>query len=395
MNLLSDIVTYIRRLIKTPSNAQIDDNLIIDYINRFVLMDVDARVQLFDLKSTYQFQTVPGVDRYNMPMYSDQTEPGGAIIEPYPVYQGFTGTCRVKGLPVSFSTRNEDFLGYFPTIIQNYPQLAQGDGVTTSFTLQVPLLSTSASQNPPVQMITRGHTAMGGILATGSNTDPITGSTLNTNIPNSQIFSSVFITYTDSTANQVVVQDSGQFLDTNKNCGLLMTAGSPPNGISAMGGGYSTTSNVVNYLTGEIYVTFSSAPPDGAPIAVQCQLFTAGLPRAILFYNNIITFRAPPDRAYTVEMDAYLTPAAFLSSSSAIPYGYMCEYFARGAARKILSDIGDWDQFQAYEPLFKEQESLVWKRSQRQFTSTKTQTIYSAGPPYSYRGFWSGYGGFQ
>jgi hypothetical protein len=55
----------------------------------------------------------------------------------------------------------------------------------------------------------------------------------------------------------------------------------------------------------------------------------------------------------------------------------MAEYIARGAARKILSDTGDWEQFQAYEPLFIEQETLVHIRSQRQFTSTRTQTIYS------------------
>ena len=28
----------------------------------------------------------------------------------------------------------------------------------------------------------------------------------------------------------------------------------------------------------------------------------------------------------------------------------MCEYIARGAARKILSDTGDIEQFQFYEP---------------------------------------------
>jgi hypothetical protein len=55
----------------------------------------------------------------------------------------------------------------------------------------------------------------------------------------------------------------------------------------------------------------------------------------------------------------------------------MCEYIARGAARKILADTGDTEQFMFYEPLFKEQETLVWKRSQRQFTATRTCTIFS------------------
>jgi len=57
----------------------------------------------------------------------------------------------------------------------------------------------------------------------------------------------------------------------------------------------------------------------------------------------------------------------------------MSEYIARGAARKILADTGDVEQFQFYEPFFREQEILVWKRSQRINTSTRTQTIVSEG----------------
>src|SRR6185312_4007585 len=124
---------------------------------------------------------------------------------------------------------------------------------------------------------------------------------------------------------------------------------------------------------------FSSSIPDGMNINVQCYLFQTGLPRAILYYNNVITLRNPPDRQYLVELDAYLTPAAFLNTDQAVPYAYMSEYIARGAARKILSDTGDVEQFMFYEPLFKEQELLVWKRSQRQFTNNRTQTIYSQG----------------
>src|ERR1700680_3470391 len=100
MNLLSDIITYVRRIIKSPSNAVISDNLIIDYINRFWIVDVDARIQLFDLKTKYQFQTTPAVDRYNMPLYSVQTEPGSQTIGMFPVYQGFLSPAKINGIQV-------------------------------------------------------------------------------------------------------------------------------------------------------------------------------------------------------------------------------------------------------------------------------------------------------
>ena len=158
-----------------------------------------------------------------------------------------------------------------------------------------------------------------------------------------------------------------------------MQPGNAPDGNTALSGGYSTTSNTVNYFTGEVNVTFPVNIPAGQDINVQCLYFQTGLPRTILYYNNTLTLRAPPSTQYLVELDAYLSPAAFLNTASAIPFGYMAEYIARGAARKILSDTGDIEQFSFYEPLFREQELLVWKRSQRQWTATRTQTIYSQG----------------
>jgi hypothetical protein len=154
------------------------------------------------------------------------------------------------------------------------------------------------------------------------------------------------------------------------------------------GGTVSSFQNVINYFTGTVSnLYFPQVIPSGVNINAQCYYFQCGLPRGILFYDNVLTLRSPPSQQYLVELDGYLTPAGFLASSQAIPFAYMCEYIARGAARKILSDTGDIEQFQFYEPLFREQETLVWKRSQRQFTSSRTQTIYSQGINQGQSGF--------
>lgn len=390
MNLLQDCITYVRRIVKSPSDAEISDNLIIDYINRFWIMDVDARIQLFDLKTKYSFQTTPGVDRYNMPLYSVQTQPGSQDIAMFPVYQGFTSNAYVNGVLVPLQTQMDKFFNVWPNIVQNLNAIAVGDGGST-YTLQVPILSGSAPQNPPFQGIVRGHVDITGIIGTATNVDPPIVSTLNTTeIPTTSIDPAVYITSVDATGANVVVCDSGQFLTGNVNYGLLMNPGPAPFGNSALPGTYSTASNTVNYFTGEINVTFPVAIPTGNNINVQCHYFAAGLPRAILFYNNVLTLRAPPSSQFLVELEGYLSPAAFLTTGAALPFGYMTEYIARGAARKILSDTGDTEQFAFYEPLFREQESLVWKRSQRQFTANRTQTIYSQG--YANVGF-NNYGG--
>lgn len=383
MNVLNDVITYVRRIIKSPSNSSITDNMIIDYINRFWLMDIDARMQLFDFKTKYIFQTIPGITDYNIPLYSPQIQPGTQTIAPFPVYQGFFGPVFFDGIESGFYTQREPFSKIWPNYTQQLSSVAQGDGSTFSFSFTLPY-------SPAIP----GHIDVTGIMAlynvSGEIVDPLFQDILDLIspadqfwvVPTTSVYPAVTISYTDLSGNNVNVIDSGQFLtgDTGGQLyGLLVqNTGSYPNGLATLGT-YSTTSNTVNYQTGQVNVTFATPPPMGAQIQAQCVFFQPGIPRALLYYDNVMSIRPPPNTQYTVEIGAYLTPAAFLGTTQAIQFGYMSEYIARGAAQKILSDTGDWDQYNAYEPIFMKQELLVWKRSQRQITSTRTQTIFSEG----------------
>lgn len=363
MNVLSDVITYVRRLIKSPSNAQISDNLIIDYINRFWILDVDARIQLFDLKTKYGFQCSPGVTSYNMPLYgvnsfAPQFEGSNpqTSISAYPVYQGFMDPAYINGIQVPFYTQRDAFYKVWTPYVQTLQPAAIGTGSAGPYTLSLPFF-------PAI----RGHVDTTGIIAVGSNIDPIVGASLNVNVPITSLYPGVTFTATGVDNSTMVVTDSGQFSSTDQNVGWLQkTSGST---ISQAG--------TVNYQTGAVSVTFPGAVQSGTEIQANCYFYESGIPRALLFYDNVITIQPPPNISYYIEMDAYLSPAAFLNSSTALQFAYMSEYIARGAARKILSDTGDVEQFMFYEPLFKEQETLVWKRSQRQFTATRTGTIFS------------------
>jgi hypothetical protein len=138
MNMLQDIITYVRRIIKSPSNTLITDDLLIDYINRFLLMDVDARIQLFDYKTKYQFQTTPGIDQYNMPLYNVQVQPGTQNIASFPVYQGFMGPARVNGINIPFYTQNSQFYNLWPNYVQQQVQVGTGDGTAGPYTINLP-----------------------------------------------------------------------------------------------------------------------------------------------------------------------------------------------------------------------------------------------------------------
>jgi hypothetical protein len=398
MNLLSDILTYMRRILKLPSDASITDNLLVDYVNRFGI-EICMRIELFDLKTTYQFLTQPGVDQYNMPLFSIQPSPIittppalQAPIASFPVYQGFTGPCTINGIHVPFQTQRELFNSQWTNFVPQGLVIGTGNGTAGPYTLQLPFLSPNAPNVPEIvsSCIVRGHVDIAGIIsainAGQPNVDPIITPTFLYNtvtsqcvVPTTSTFPAVYFSSIDATGANVVIADSGQFLTGAVNYGLLMSPGAAPFGNQPLSGNtYSTTQNTFNYLTGIAQnVTFPTAIPAGQNITATVYFYQTGLPRAIMFFNNTLTLRTVPDTQYLVELIAYRTPTAFLNSADAIPYGYMCEYIARGAVRKILADTGDIEQFNFYEQLFKEQESLVWKRSQRQFTSTRTETIYS------------------
>jgi hypothetical protein len=355
-------------------------------------MDMDARLQLFDLKTMYQFQTSPGVDQYNMPLYTIQNETtppdSNYQISYYPVYQGFLGPAYINGIEVAFHTQQKTFFNAWPNVVQQMNQVATGDGASTNYNFTFPIgPNGTAPTQPPFQYLLKGHVDLTGIIAyandTGNYIDPIFGSTINVEVPNANTLPAIWLTAIDENGNSMVVTDSGQFLQVAganmPNYGLLTTMGNAPYGLTQLPGGYSTTLNTINYLTGTGNVTFPNAVAAGSPISAQCFYFQSGLPRGILYYNNTLTLRAPPSQQFLVQLEAYLSPAAFFNTTQAIPFAYMAEYLARGAARKILSDTGDIEQFMFYEPLFKEQEMLVWKRSQRQWTATRTQTLYSMG----------------
>ena len=288
-------------------------------------------------------------------------------------------SCYCNGIQIPFYTERNAFYNIWPDYLQALSQVATGNGSKQDFTFTLPFF-------PAVP----GHLDMTGVIAYvnsgNSYQDPIFAQkfTLNAGniaIPTTSFYPGVYIVYTNVNGSNTVVTDSGVFFDSLNGSdlyGMLMLQGNAPMGNTPLGGNvYSTSANTVNYNTGVVNVSLPTAPAAGTPIQAQCYFYEQGLPRALLFYNNCIKLRNPPNTQYLIEIDAYLTPSAFLNSSYAIPFGYMAEYLARGAARKILADTGDVEQFTFYEPLFIEQERLVWKRSQRQFTSTRTGTIFS------------------
>lgn len=358
--ILSDIIIWIRRLLKSPSTQSISDAIIADYINRFYSYDMPERIQLFELKRQYTFETIPNIFEYmapftqaTTPIFNVNNNPPPFIENPIPpqaqtvmpIYQMFEQPIYCDGVLMGWYQSNQQFYNVFPEFVNNEVPLL-GNGTTGPFTVNF-------GRNPVLR----------GFIDDLGNLQPY-----------------VYITTVNTAGQQQYIVDSG-YTNTSGQGLLIQTdstfqniIGPPLIGSPPTSGG----SGTVDYINGTATFTFNSVAISGANINVQTSPFSAGFPRICLFFNNVFKLYPVPDRAYKIQCDAYLTPTVFFNTSASIPFAYMSEYLARGAARKILSDMGDYDQFQFYEPLFREQENLVLRRTSRQKSTIRTPTIFSS-----------------
>lgn len=317
-SVFSDIIIWVRRLIKANSDQSVSDTLIGDYINRFYIYDMPERIQLFELKRQYTFETIAHIFEYQMP---------------YQNYQMIEDPAYCDGIQLGRFQSNQQFYNVFPELVLNIQPLL-GNGTVGPFTIQIARVP-----------ILRGHTDdLGNLLPY------------------------VYINAFDTTGTQMYVVDdgNGNLIQTDSTFQLA------PDGINLP-----VPVGTVNYLTGLAKWSFLDLTLDGSPINCMSSPYSAGTPRICLFFNNIIKLYPVPSRPHKIQFDAYITPAQFLNTADAVPFAYMSEYLARGAARKILSDSGDYDQFSFYETLFQEQECLVLRRSSRQFSTQRTSTIFN------------------
>jgi len=137
------------------------------------------------------------------------------------------------------------------------------------------------------------------------------------------------------------------------------------------------TLGTINYLTGSVDVTFENNIPVQQSIDISYSAYKASRPTAMLFFQNQITLSPVPDKAYKIEINAFITPTKMLSSSEYPTLKQWWQYIAYGATKKIFEDSRDIESVSRIMPAFKEQENLVLNRHVVQQTNERTPTIYS------------------
>lgn len=325
-NTLDDIRTKVRRLTARPSPTQITDAEIDGYINTYYLYDMPESLRLLKLKDVFTFYTVPQQEVYQLDNANYIT------VEP-PAY--------VAGQQVQYFQDIDLFYREWPkdNFIQ---QVATGNGTAG------PYVGTMSGN--PFSSVS-GTPFMSSINPTG-----LIGKDIRM----------IFSANTSNPANPPSVATSTSVID------------------DGMGNLINPTNNAilgtVNYTTGAFSVTFPASVPADQPINADVIPYVASQPRAMCFFQNQFILRPIPDQTYICEITAFRYPTALADTEGGSPspeLKFWWQLLAYGAALKILTDNGDFENANAIQPYFTDQLLLVQRRTIKQQTNQRVSTIYS------------------
>lgn len=334
----------VRRLTASSGESTLTTADLDQYIQTYYSQDFPYSIKLDQMRSVYTFYTQPYVDRYPLDVNYNQ---------------GIRSPFYVDGVIGSFSKDRQQFFNTWPKWPSSF-QPASGDGSTTAFSFTVP--------GP----FLAGEVTIGTVSTSGaavSIADSAADGILYLQTPN----------------NQTSVPPI-----TNPNPGMKnLNTGSPgQNVLIAVGS--------VNYVTGAIAFTLQvgQTPAAGQAIRVRVSQYQTGKPFSLLFWNNEFHVRPVPAQIHKCEIETYLTPIQFLSTTDAPILNQWWQLLAIGAAIKVLEDRQDMDGVANLIPLFDRQESLVLERQSTEEINQRNATIFSSAT--SSLGWNNGYnsGGF-
>jgi hypothetical protein len=109
-------------------------------------------------------------------------------------------------------------------------------------------------------------------------------------------------------------------------------------------------------------------------------VFTPQMPTYVLYYNNELTFRGPPDQEYSVRIAAYKIDYSFAGGSntnagsilSNVPNAYLTRYLAYGASLDILADYNEMDKYNEVFQVYRRYRGQVLARTWDQLSSQRT-----------------------
>lgn len=369
---LQAIQTKVRRLTRSPSENQLSDADLQNYINTFVVYDFPEHLRMYILRVPFSFWCNPYQDVYPTDILSYGSASNASKNPLYNfenMYISIHDPVYIAGYQSWYSQSREQFYGIYPLVNSIATIGPTGNGSSTTF---------SGVINTSQTIVPMGLVQQASLLK------------------NNVLFSSI-----DVNGNGLSMIDSPILDSITGNptvWGTLYASNNPPSNLPlVLAAPYTTdpgftSSNFINYVTGQFTVTFPLAPANGVLINSQTVPEIVAIPQAMLYFDNQITLRPVPDQPYQVNFEAYIRPTALLSTTQSPTLNEWWQYIAYGAAKKIFEDRMDMDSVQLIMPEYRKQETLCLRRTIVQNTNERTATIYTEQVGFSNNFGW-GFGG--
>jgi hypothetical protein len=339
---LQAIQTKVRRLTRSPSQAQLTDTDLQNYINTFVVYDFPEHLRMFNQRTTYTFVTNPGQDRYP----TDIASFAGVTTNPLYDFQNKFLTMHdpvyIAGYQAYFTQSRQQFYGIYP--FTNSIQSTQiiGNGITQTFSGNLQII--------------QGEPGGGAVL-----------------LQNNVLFSSIDVNGLGLALTDVPLVS----LTTGNNTteGNLYTPQTQPT-VPPTTANFDPT-NFINYVTGQFTITFPTPPANGQVINTQTVPMVTALPQALLYYDNTFFVRPVPDASYNINFEVYMKPSYIMDTTDNPQLNEWWQLISYGASIKVLQDRMDMDSVQLLMPEFNLQMRLCLRRTLVQYSNERTATIYT------------------
>jgi len=312
-----------------------------DYINDFYMYDFPEHMRTLKLDDWFIFNTLPNCGTYNVPQSIFQLQP--------PFY--------VDGYEFNWHQNPAEFYRIWPELDVITVAAAVGDGIN-------PIFNFTLTASPIIQ---------------GS---VVIGMQPNTPSPSQQLE-----TLTDT--DQPVLLDQPlnmKFINPGTLTGNLGSTGT------------------IDYLTGNISITYVTPPPAGVNINVHFRPYVASRPRDALFFQQQIFLRPIPNDVFQIKIMAYNMPTAVISSATNaaqrslltsggelqgafngtltdVPqFNEWWQFLAYGAALKIFIEEGDHEEYARNKVYFEEAKLIAQRKTLKQLANQRIPTVYGGNP---------------
>ena len=101
----------------------------------------------------------------------------------------------------------------------------------------------------------------------------------------------------------------------------------------------------------------------------ETQTYQPQRPTYVLYYNNELTFRGPPDKEYLIKIAAYQVEVQI--TVGVLNQDYVYRYIFYGAALDIFSDFGEMDKWREIFPAYQRYRALVYSRTYSQYQNQR------------------------